>query len=143
MRTYTPWCLDISPKVLWEEPKQEKEKCRRKDQMNVHDKAYDLARAIKESSEYKEMKDIRAKVDADPTSKTMLEDFRKRQSELQQKMMAGEMPPQDEMEHMQKLYEVLALNPNINQLFDAERRLSVVLEDVQRIIAEPLEAMMK
>ncbi|NEW07777.1 YlbF family regulator [Paenibacillus sp. SYP-B3998] len=111
--------------------------------MNVHDKAYDLARAIKECNEYKEMKDIRAKVDTEPTSKTMLEDFRKRQSEFQEKMMAGEMPPQDEMEQMQKMYEVLALNPNISRLFDAERRLSVVLEDVQRIIAEPLEAMTK
>ncbi|MEW9698302.1 YlbF family regulator [Paenibacillus sp. SI8] len=111
--------------------------------MNVHDKAYDLARAIKESSEYKDMKDSRSKVEADPSSKTMLDDFRKRQTELQQKMMAGEMPPQDEMEQVQKLYEVLALNPNINRLFDAERRLSLVLEDVQRIIAEPLEAMLK
>ncbi|MBD0382753.1 YlbF family regulator [Paenibacillus sedimenti] len=111
--------------------------------MNVHDKAYDLARAIKESSEYMEMKDIRAKVDADPSAKNMLEDFRKRQTEFQQKMMAGEMPPQEEMEQMQKLYEVLALNPNIGRLFDAERRLSVVLEDVQRIIAEPLESMLK
>ncbi|MFD0692477.1 YlbF family regulator [Paenibacillus sp. GCM10027628] len=111
--------------------------------MIVHDKAYDLARAIKESSEYKEMKDVRTKVDADASAKNMLEDFRKRQAELQQKMMAGEMPPQEEMENMQKLYEVLALNPSIGRLFDVERRLSVMLEDVQRIIAEPLESLMK
>ena len=47
------------------------------------------------------------------------------------------------MEQLQKQYEELALNPRISQLFDAERRLSIVLEDVQRIIAEPLKAMLK
>lgn len=79
--------------------------------MNVHDKAYELTRAIKESAEYKEMKEVKALIDADSDSKRMLDDFRKRQSELQQKMMAGEMPPQEEMQKMEKLYEVISLNP--------------------------------
>jgi cell fate (sporulation/competence/biofilm development) regulator YlbF (YheA/YmcA/DUF963 family) len=112
-------------------------------EMNVHDRAYELAKAIKESSEYKDMLEIRSRINEDVSSKNLLEDFRLRQNELQQKMAGGEMPPQEEMEQLQKLYDVLALNPGISQLFDAERRLSVVLEDVQRIIAEPLQAMMK
>ncbi|TXK72247.1 YlbF family regulator [Paenibacillus sp. N3.4] len=111
--------------------------------MNVHDKAYELAKAIKESSEYREMKESRTTIDGDASSKSLLEDFRKRQNELQQKMAVGEMPPQEELEQIQKLYEVLSLNPRINQLFEAERRLSIILEDVQRIIAEPLESMLK
>jgi cell fate (sporulation/competence/biofilm development) regulator YlbF (YheA/YmcA/DUF963 family) len=111
--------------------------------MNVHDKAYELAKAIKESSEYKDMKEIRSRLDQDASSKSLLADFRGRQNELQQKMAGGKMPPQEDMEQLQKLYEVLALNPEISQLFDAERRLSIVLEDVQRIIAEPLQAMLK
>lgn len=111
--------------------------------MNVHDKAYELAKAIKESSEYKDMKDVRSKIDADVSSKRLLEDFRKKQTELQQKMAGGVMPPEEEMEQLQEQYEVLSQHPRINQLFDAERRLSIVLEDVQRIIAEPLEAMLK
>ncbi|MCY9663562.1 YlbF family regulator [Paenibacillus alginolyticus] len=111
--------------------------------MNVHDKAYELAKAIKESSEYKDMKEFRSIIDGDASSKSMLEDFRNRQNELQQKMAGGEMPPQEHMEQLQKQYEELARNPRINQLFDAERRLSIVLEDVQRIIAEPLQAMLK
>jgi len=111
--------------------------------MNVHDRAYELAKAIKESSEYKDMLEIRSKINQDASSKNLLEDFRSRQNELQQKMAAGEMPPEAEMEQLQKLYDVLALNPAIKQLFDAERRLSIVLEDVQRIIAEPLQAMLQ
>ncbi|MDD9265931.1 YlbF family regulator [Paenibacillus sp. GCM10023248] len=110
--------------------------------MNVHDKAYELAKAIRESSEYQDMLAIRSKINGDTASSQLLDNFRQRQSELQQKMAAGGMPPQEELEQLQKLYDTLALNPGIKQLFDAERRLSVVLEDVQRIIAEPLQAMM-
>ncbi|WP_261302105.1 YlbF family regulator [Paenibacillus andongensis] len=111
--------------------------------MNVHDKAYELAKAIKESSEYKDMKEYRSIIDGDASSKILLEDFRNRQNELQQKMAGGDMPPQEEMEQLQQRYEELTRNPRINQLFDAERRLSIVLEDVQRIIAEPLKAMLE
>jgi cell fate (sporulation/competence/biofilm development) regulator YlbF (YheA/YmcA/DUF963 family) len=107
--------------------------------MNIHDKAYELARAIRESEAYRGMVEAKTMIDKDADSKRVLDDFRSRQMQLQEKMMKGEMPPQDEMESMNKLYEVVALNPAIARLFDAERRLSVTLEDVQRIIAAPLE----
>jgi cell fate (sporulation/competence/biofilm development) regulator YlbF (YheA/YmcA/DUF963 family) len=111
--------------------------------MNVYDKAYELARALKESVELKELKQAKAQIDADPDTKRMFDDFRERQMELQKKMMSGEMPPKEDMEKMEKLYEVVGLNPAIRKLFEAERRLSVIMEDVQRIIAEPLGDVLK
>ncbi|NOU92312.1 YlbF family regulator [Paenibacillus sp. LMG 31456] len=111
--------------------------------MNMYDKAYELARALRESSELKEIKEITELVKGDADSKRMLDDFRQRQTELQQKMMSGEMPSQDEMQKMEKLYEVINLNPSLRRLFDAERRLGVIMEDVQRIISEPLQDVMK
>ncbi|MNT93067.1 hypothetical protein D3C72_2344560 [compost metagenome] len=51
------------------------------------------------------------------------------------------MPPQEEMEKMEKLFEVLNLNLGIRRLFDAERRLSVVIEDVNKIITDSLGQM--
>ncbi|MCR8634627.1 MULTISPECIES: YlbF family regulator [Paenibacillus] len=111
--------------------------------MNMYDKAYELARALRESSELKEIKEINELIKGDADSKRMLDDFRQRQTELQQKMMSGEMPSQEEMQKMEKLYEVINLNPSLRRLFDAERRLGVIMEDVQRIISEPLQDVMK
>ncbi|TDG00668.1 YlbF family regulator [Paenibacillus piri] len=111
--------------------------------MNIYDKAYDLARALRESSELKEVKAINDQIKAEPQSKRMLDDFRQRQMELQQKMMSGDMPSKDDMDKMEKLYEVINLNPALHRLFEAERRLGVVMEDVQRIISEPLQDVMK
>lgn len=107
--------------------------------MNIYDKANDLAKAMKESEEVQEIKAAMKLVDADPDSKRMLEDFRRKQMEIQQRMMSGDMPSQEEMETVEKQFELLSLNLNIRRLFDAERRLSVIIEDVNKIISDSLQ----
>ncbi|WP_025693133.1 YlbF family regulator [Paenibacillus zanthoxyli] len=107
--------------------------------MNIYDKAHELARAIKESSEVADISAALKLVEADPESSRMLNHFRSSQQELQERMMAGEMPAPEEMEKMEKLFEVLNLNLGIRRLFEAERRLSVVIEDVNKIISGSLE----
>ncbi|WP_340022445.1 YlbF family regulator [Paenibacillus sp. FSL K6-1096] len=109
--------------------------------MNVIDKAHELARAIKDSSEVADITSAMKVIEADPESKRMLDNFRQSQVELQQRMMSGDMPAQEEMEKMEKLFEVLNLNLAIRRLFDAERRLSVVIEDVNKIITDSLSQM--
>ncbi|MFP4974329.1 YlbF family regulator [Paenibacillus sp. CN-4] len=106
--------------------------------MNIHDKAHELAHAIKESAEVADIQAAMKLVDADPEGKAMLDNFRQGQMELQQRMMSGDMPAQEEMEKMEKLFEVLNLNLGIRRLFEAERRLSAVIDDVNKIIAGSL-----
>ncbi|KZE66669.1 hypothetical protein AV545_03330 [Paenibacillus jamilae] len=107
--------------------------------MNIYDKAHDLAKALKESKEVEEITSAMKLIETDPEAKKMLDDFRERQMEAQQRMMSGDMPAQEEMEKMEKMFEVLSLNLNIRRLFDAERRLSVIIEDVNKIIADSLQ----
>lgn len=106
--------------------------------MSIHDKTHELAKAIKESTEVTDITNAMKLVETDPEAKAMLDNFRNGQLELQQRMMSGDMPPQEEMEKMEKLFEVLNMNLGIRRLFDAERRLSVVIEDVNKIITESL-----
>ncbi|MFX3631273.1 MAG: YlbF family regulator [Candidatus Pristimantibacillus sp.] len=108
--------------------------------MNVYDKAYELAKALKESAEAVQLKEVKQAAEADPEAKRMLENFRERQSEIQHKMMAGEEPSAQEMEDMNKLYEVITLNPLIGRLMEAERRFSIVFEDVNRIMSDVLKS---
>jgi cell fate (sporulation/competence/biofilm development) regulator YlbF (YheA/YmcA/DUF963 family) len=112
-------------------------------EVNVYDTAYNLAKAIKESVEYREMESALSEVNAETVSREMLEDFRSRQSALQELLMKGEEMPPEEMEKMQQIYEVIGRNPNVSRLFEAERRIAVLTEDVQRIIAEPLARLYK
>ena len=107
--------------------------------MNVYDKAHELAKALKDCPEVAEVKSMMNLIAVDPDSKRMLDSFRASQAEMQQKMMSGDMPNPEEMEKMEKMFEVLQMNPNISKLFDAERRLSVIIEDINKIVLQNLE----
>lgn len=107
--------------------------------MSIYDKANELAKALRESKEVEEIHAAMKLVESDPDSKRMMDDFRTKQNGLQQRMMAGDMPSPEEMEQMEKLFEVLSLNLNIRRLFEAERRLSVIIQDVNKIITDSLQ----
>lgn len=111
--------------------------------MNVHDKAHELARAIQESQEFREYKMCKEETDANPETKQMLSDFRQRQFELQTKMFSGEGINQEEADKMEKLYEVLNMNPAISRYFAAEQRFSVMMDDIQRITFGPVEELVR
>lgn len=108
---------------------------------NIYDKAHDLAKSLQESQEVQSITSALKLIEADAESKRMLDDFRSRQMDIQQRIMGGDMPPQEEMEQMEKLFEVLSLNLNIRRLFEAEQRLSVIIQDVNKIISDSLANM--
>ena len=83
--------------------------------MNIHDKAYELAAAIKESDEWKA-----------------------KQMELQQKQLAGIEVSEAEITGWQKQFEITMMHTDVKKLMEAENRLSVILEDVQKILFEAI-----
>ncbi|MFC5647614.1 YlbF family regulator [Paenibacillus solisilvae] len=111
--------------------------------MNVYDRAYELTNALKETEEAKELKAALTAARNDPEAKRMMDDFRDKQTVLQQKMMAGEQPSPEEMETMNKLYEVVTMNPLLNRTFEAERRFSTIFDDVTKIVTESLRTIME
>jgi cell fate (sporulation/competence/biofilm development) regulator YlbF (YheA/YmcA/DUF963 family) len=111
--------------------------------MNVYDKAYELAKAMRDSAEAKVLKAARLEVEADPEAKRLIDDFRGRQRELQQKMMSGEEPGDADMEKLNRLYEELGCNPVIHKLFEAERQFTVVFDDVNRVLSEAIHDIME
>jgi cell fate (sporulation/competence/biofilm development) regulator YlbF (YheA/YmcA/DUF963 family) len=110
--------------------------------MNVYDHAYELAKALQGSLEAKQVMEARAAADQDPDARRMLSDFQQRQLELQQRMMGGEEPSVEELDALGKLYEVLSLNPLVQRYFEAEKRLAVVYEDVNRIIGNSMQSVL-
>ncbi|WP_028546159.1 YlbF family regulator [Paenibacillus taiwanensis] len=105
---------------------------------NVYDRAHELARALQDSAESKAVEQAMKAIDSDPESKRMLDDFRQRQGELQQMMMSGAMPDQAEMEKLEQTYQVISMNTSIAQLFEAERLLAQVIQDVNKIVTDSL-----
>ena len=58
--------------------------------MNVYDQAHDLARAIKESGEFKEFDRMRKEVETDSDVTEMIAEFQKLQTEMTMAQMSGQ-----------------------------------------------------
>ncbi|MRH44115.1 hypothetical protein GH741_15850 [Aquibacillus halophilus] len=106
---------------------------------NIYDSAYDLEKAIRESEEFQGLKQAYETVMADESAKTMFENFRTTQIELQEKQMQGQEISEEEVEQAKKVVELVQQHPDISNLMEQEQRLNVLINDVSKIITKPLE----
>ncbi|KAA0547507.1 YlbF family regulator [Bacillus sp. BGMRC 2118] len=106
---------------------------------NLYDVAYDLEKAVRESNEYKQLKQLYDDVNNDPSAKQLFESFRDIQLQLQQKQMSGQEISQQEIEQAQQQVMVVQQHEKISKLMEAEQRMSMVIGELNQIIMKPLE----
>lgn len=107
--------------------------------VNIHDSAYELEKAIRNSNEYVELKKLYDEVNADESSKQMFTKFRNMQLELQQKQMMGEEIGQEEIAQAQIVVADVQKNEKISKLMQAEERMSTIVTELNQIVLKPLE----
>lgn len=104
--------------------------------MNPYDAAHILAKALRESPEFKGYGDAQELLAKDSAAREMLLDFRKEQFRLQRQKLAGLEVAPEQFEKLDKLFEVLNLNLTVKRFLDAEFRFSRLIGDIQKIINE-------
>jgi cell fate (sporulation/competence/biofilm development) regulator YlbF (YheA/YmcA/DUF963 family) len=107
--------------------------------VSVHDGAYDLEKAIRNSNEYNALKEFYGAVNADESARKMYENFRQIQMGLQQKQMMGQEITEAEVEQAQKSIALVQQNELIGKLMEAEQRMSLLITELNQIIIKPLE----
>jgi len=107
--------------------------------MSTYDLAHKLADEIKNSDEYKDYQEKKQKILDDEKAKDMLLDYQKQEQKLQSKQMAGEELSEDEKEEFENLRNLIQMNNKISEYLEAEQRVSVMLNDLQRILFGDLE----
>ena len=106
---------------------------------NIYDSAYELETAIRESGEFKGLKEAYEKVMGDESAKQMFENFRDTQMQLQEKQMQGQEITEEEVEKARQVVEVVQQHADISKLMEEEQRLNQLINDVSKIITKPLE----
>lgn len=106
---------------------------------NIYDSAYDLEKAIRESEEFKNLKNAYDAVMNEPSAKQMFDNFRDTQMSLQEKQMQGQEITEEEVERAKKVVELVQQHQGIAKLMEEEQRLNMVINDISRIITKPLE----
>ncbi len=107
--------------------------------MNVHDEAHNLARAIKESPEYKQYIELKESASQNEEISAIINDFRARQIEMQTKQMMGEELGSDLMEQVQSLSQIIMKDPLAMQYVQAEARFTLLVNDVFGILGEVIQ----
>ena len=106
---------------------------------NVYDLAHQLARAIKNSEEYKNYIEKKNILYSNEKNKQMVQDFKEKVFNIQISQMTGKEINQEELDKIKKLEEILRLNPTINDYLIAEFRYSRLIEDISKIISEAID----
>jgi cell fate (sporulation/competence/biofilm development) regulator YlbF (YheA/YmcA/DUF963 family) len=107
--------------------------------MSVYDLANRMAKSIKKSDEYKDYLDKKEKILKNEKTKEMLLDFQQEQIKLQAKQLSGEDLTKEEQEKLENLRELIELNLDIKKYLQAEYRVNILLNDIQKIVFGDLE----
>ena len=78
--------------------------------MNVYDNANELAKAMRESHEYKKLKEAAVVLEKDPDAKKMVNEYLMVAQEVEFAKHQGKTPDQASVDKMQKLQGILNLN---------------------------------
>lgn len=103
---------------------------------NPYDNAHDLAKSLKESSEYVGFKESSEKLKTLPDTKKQIQDFFKKQMELEFKMMSGEQPAEEEIKKLEELYRLIQLHPAGVDFLEKQMKFQRLMADIMKIINE-------
>ncbi|MEG0918327.1 MAG: YlbF family regulator [Anaerovoracaceae bacterium] len=102
--------------------------------MNVYEEAHNLERAIKESDEYKRYIEAKNRVNEKPELKNMMDDFQKKQIEMQSRQMLGQGDISELMAEVTRLSAIVMQDPIAAEYLQCQMRFSIMIKDVYEII---------
>ena len=104
--------------------------------MNPYDQAHALARALKDSEEYREYQRLREIAYEDSTNRALLDEYKRLQYQLQIKAASGESLPGDDMTRLQQIGTLLQFNSDVSAYLLAELRFQRMMSDIFKILAD-------
>ena len=109
--------------------------------INIYNEINALEATFRKTAEFEALQEAVAVVKADEDALKLFQNFRKVQMDLQQKQMAGEDLLEDELVYAQKTAQLAQQNEKILAMLEAEMKLSSVIEEVNRILVKPVQAL--
>lgn len=106
---------------------------------NVYDKAHELARALKESPEYKNYTQLKEKVSENADLSKMINDFHDKNMAVQtQRMMTGQ-ADENGMSEVEELYRIVMSDPLAAQYIQSEFTFTQLVSEIYRILGEVIQ----
>lgn len=107
--------------------------------MNVYDEANSLAKALKESTEYKNFLAAKEKLEQSPEKYEMAKDYMRKQMEIQSFQMLGNELSEEQITSYNAIANTIMGIPEIAEFFQAQMYFSVVFQDITDIMAKAVD----
>ena len=111
--------------------------------MEIYDTANRLAEEIKNSNQYKRLKELKEMLMADENKKQMIIDFENLKREVQlleiQKQNNEQIEEEKKKQKLVKMYNVLIENKDIKEYFDCQIAFNQMMIDVNKIIGNSIK----
>lgn len=111
--------------------------------MEVYDTANRLAEELKNSKQYKDLKEAKDRIFADSSKRQLIIEFEELKKEVQmmevQKMQDKPIDEEAKKEKLAKMYNVLIEHKDIKEYFDYEIAFNQLMVDVNKIIGNSIK----
>ena len=111
--------------------------------MNVYDTANQLSEEIKQSEEYITYKMAKEAINLNLELKRKIDEFETARYDAQIVAIQTGKDDEDKMRHVQELYGELIQNQEASRYFDAEMKFNILIADVNKIIGNAIQSLIK
>lgn len=111
--------------------------------MNVYDTANQLAEEIKQSEEYATYKMAKEAINLNFQLKNKINEFEKARYDAQVIALQTGKDDESKMRHVQELYGELIQNQEASKYFDAEMKFNILIANVNKIIGNAIQSLIK
>ena len=111
--------------------------------MNIYDTANQLAQEIQQSEEYMTYKMAKEAINLHYELKSKIDEFEKARYEAQIIALQTGKDDETKMRHVQALYGELIQNQEASKYFDAEMKFNILIADINKIIGEAIQSLIK
>lgn len=105
---------------------------------NIYDTANQMEKELRETDSFKALEQKFKEIKEDEEANRIFTEFREVQTKLQQKQMMQQEITEEEQEELQSLAGEINENELISGLMVEEQKVSNLINDLNRIITEPL-----
>jgi len=111
--------------------------------MNVYDTANKLAEEIKQSEEFITYQMAKQAINLNFELKSKIEEFEKARYDAQIIAIQKGKDDENKLRHVQELYGELIQNQEASKYFDAEMKFNIMIADVNKIIGNAIQSLIK
>ena len=111
--------------------------------MNIYDTANQLAQEIRQSEEYVTYKMAKEAINLNYELKSKIDEFEKARYDAQIVALQTGKDDEIKMRQVQKLYGELIQNQEASKYFDAEMKFNILIADINKIIGQAVQSLLK